>query len=358
VGSWIGSLFGKDKPHKFRAEIGWKGGEAYTRGWGRGEGMYAGVLGDIGEQIQATYGPQIAALEEMADIFGTNIPGFSFTTLVRSRDPKQAAERVMKELEEAFGKYTAGVAKKVGYDSAEEMMASFTQALTLSTQIGGSALEQAFRTGGGFDVFETQMRSGVYEAVKGGMIQAFIESSTYEQLMAPTMLAIEGAFAQATSGGDLNVKKFERLLTPILGGFESDLETLEPLFNAYQKVLSQTDLFLTGGSIPHYQHGTDYVPSKQLAWLDPGEAVLTAEQNAIIRAVISRAMVGGSTTTSEKAQLPSIAGRPVVQVVIHGSVVAEDLPAIINQGLEQMRLRKVGRTPAYVDLETVGLNIS
>lgn len=333
LGGALGSLFGGgDKPHKFRAEIGWKDDDAYTMGWGRGESKYAGILDQINEQIQATYGPQIAALEELTDALGVKIPEFAYTTLVRSRDPEQAAKRVMSELEAAYGKYITDVAHHLGYTAADEMFASFTQALTLSTQIGGAALEQAFTRGGGFQAFKDTMRLGVYESVKDGMIQAFIESSTYERIMAPTMLAIENAFARASTGGDLNAAKFGRLLTPILGDFTSDLEKLAPLFNAYSKVLGQTSLYLTGGAIPQYERGIDYVPRTGPAIVHEGERITPAAENR--------------------------RGERIVYFVNQGVITTDDVDGWLSERQESLRLRRVGRTPALIDLETVGLNIS
>jgi hypothetical protein len=109
---------------------------------------------------------------------------------------------------------------------------------------------------------------------------------------------------------------------------------VDVLRNADKMIEATTGVDISGGlealGIDVFKNGTNYVPKDGLAYLHQGEAVVPAQQNN---------------------------GAMPVVILVNGNVVAEDLPGLVQHGLDEAQGRGSGVQYQTISIDQIGLDV-
>jgi len=133
-----------------------------------------------------------------------------------------------------------------------------------------------------WEKFATNVKTVMYENIVSGIVNALAESAIYQEVLAPTMVAISTAFNQAYENGMFNVIKFQQLVAPAIQTFKTGLGALQPAFEAAYGVVSE----IKGTLLPPPPPPPPPPPSEAPYYTTPeGERVFTSATDASARAL-------------------------------------------------------------------------
>ena len=110
----------------------------------------------------------------------------------------------------------------------------FTQRMQDAQGIVSSAAGNAFKTGATFEQFTSDVKAGVRDKVKEGLLNAFVQSAVMTKTLKPIMDQIDDVFSRVGKG-DLGMKKAGKELDGLLDDLDKGLNDPE-LSGLYDKV--------------------------------------------------------------------------------------------------------------------------
>lgn len=325
-GGFLGSLFGAEKPHKFRAQYGFDPlGNITGSTWGRGS--YPSLYTGVQQQLQATYGGQMQQVQSYIDVIrqmsgrrggaGVDLPSI----ILRTRDFENAGKQAVEKMGKAMEKYMVDVAKDMGFATVEafvEYAQKMEERAQASAALIGSAFADIVETGD-WGSFIRQMKNSLYTNVKEAVIASFMESAAFRTALAPFYQALE----RGLGGKKFSEQRFWRYMTPALEDLDKMLGTLQPMFNQVNQLLigvSQAMPYQSGG----------YVPSKRFAILHPSEGVLNKMATESVGGREGIRALNQGTVAPTSIQMQSMPIR--VSVELDGDVIGEKLVDAARDG--------------------------
>ncbi|HPZ86401.1 MAG TPA: hypothetical protein PLR82_08655, partial [Bacillota bacterium] len=142
-----------------------------------------------------------------------------------------------------FGLFRSNVTRTVEVTSEEtqRLIENLERMLQELQRTGQTAMREAFDAPVGLagTEFLSNLRRGIYDHVRDGLIQAFMEHQMYTQLMAPLWQAIDEGISAAFSGSSFDPDQFWQVVGPALDQWTSDIGDLEGPADWMQDVLVQ-----------------------------------------------------------------------------------------------------------------------